>query len=125
MKLTTILVIAVAVIFSVVIVVSGFVLVRQLQYRLTVVNQTGLLAETIHVEVCGRDIKLENVPPCESRTRLFRITRDSGFNVTVQLADGTHLTETFGYVTTGPMAYGNNIHIEITPEKTIQGTQLR
>ena len=93
------------------------------QNRMTVTNNTGVTVQKVVVTVCGITYKFADIPDGKSKTRRFTVYYDSGFQVDALLADGTTLTNTFGYVTGGGGAYCNGADIEISKDRQIIGKQ--
>ena len=96
----------------------------KVQNSVTVVNNSGLNADRVTVTVCGQDVVFEHLDAGKKQSRSFSVTGDSGFFVSASLADGTVVTNGFGYVTGGAGAYGNHAEIEIASDKSIEGKQL-
>lgn len=95
----------------------------KVQNTLVLTNHSGVTANQVLVTVCKKDYVVRELKNGDSRTQHFKVTRDSGFLVSAALADGTTLTNEFGYVTGGAGEYGNRAEIEITKDRKIVGKQ--
>ena len=93
------------------------------QNILVVTNNSGVTAQQVTVKVCGKDYIFTGLTNGGSKTQSFSVDSDSGFLVSASLADGTTLTNGFGYVTGGAGAHGNSAEIEITQRRQIVGKQ--
>ena len=102
----------------------GTISCSRVQNRIEVVNLSGIEAVEIQITVCGNDIVFNDLEPGITQSDSFSISCESGFKVFALLADGSAITNEFGYVTGGSGAYGNRIEIKITSDKRIIGEQL-
>ena len=95
----------------------------KVQNTLIVTNHSGVTADRVAVTVCGEVYLFSGLTNGGAQTRHFRVTGDSGFKVSATLADGTTLTNGFGYVTGGAGSYGNHASLEIRQDRQIIGHQ--
>ena len=94
-----------------------------MQNTLVVTNHSGVTADRAAVTVCGEVYLFSGLTNGGSRAQHFRVTGDSGVKVSATLADGTTLTNGFGYVTGGAGSHGNQTSIEITQDRYVIGHQ--
>lgn len=91
--------------------------------RLTIENRADIAARLVTVGVCGQEYRMEDIAPGGRASTSFTVDRDSSFAIRADLADGTSITNEFGYVTGGAGAYGNRVEFEIARDRSIRGVQ--
>jgi len=90
---------------------------------LTVTNRSGRTITSLEVSLPWETLRFEPIAPGESVSRSFRIVSDASFVIEGELADGTRLGATEGYVTNSQ--YGEAVRIEVGPGGAIQLRQQR
>ena len=95
----------------------------KVQNVMVLTNNSGVTADRVIVKVCGKDCVFTGLTNGESKTQAFAVDGDSGFSVAASMADGTTLTNGFGFVTGGVGAHGNRAEIEIAQGRQIIGKQ--
>lgn len=90
---------------------------------LMVTNRSGLTITSLAVSLPWETLRFESIAAGESVSRSFRIVSDGSFGIEGELADGTRLRATEGYVTNGQ--YGEAVRIEVGPGGGIQLRQQR
>lgn len=89
--------------------------------RAEVRNESGQTLEFLSITISDETTRLENLKSDESRVFPFSIQSDDHFEVEGQLADGTQLKDSFGYVTNG--MHGERAEFIIEPNGEITFNQ--
>lgn len=87
--------------FVVLLIAGGLAAREYLTNWLHIENKSGQSIKTLSIAVGGQTLWFENIPAGSSRLSRFRIVSDDSFAVHGELADGTRIDSTCGYVTNG------------------------
>ena len=97
--------------FVVVIAAALVIFYQRAHNEVTVVNKSGVALKSLEVALPWETIRFEPLADGQSQTRSFAIKHDAEFKVAGQLADGTTVSASDGYVTNGQ--YGEVVRIEV------------
>jgi hypothetical protein len=69
--------------------------------EVALVNRSGSALTGGELQVSGQRFRIESLKPGGRQVIKFRVSRDSGYEITVTTASGEKLEQTLGYVTPG------------------------
>jgi hypothetical protein len=85
---------------------------------LTVTNRSGRTISSLEVSLPWETLRFEPIADGEAVTQSFQIRFDAQFEISGQLADGTPIRSSQGYVTNGQ--YGEVVLIEVGPRGDVR-----
>jgi hypothetical protein len=95
----------------VLVLVAYTVLRESAENELTVVNQSGVALKSLEVALPWETLRFDSLDSGATQTRSFAIKHDAHFEIRGELADGTSVHASDGYITHGQ--YREAVHIEV------------
>ncbi|MCP9833524.1 MULTISPECIES: twin-arginine translocation signal domain-containing protein [unclassified Cyanobium] len=100
---------------------AGVAFQEHTRNALTVSNSSGRTITALEVSLPWQTLRFEPIADGDVVTQSFQIKFDAQFEISGQLADGTPIRSSQGYVTNGH--YGEAVRIEVGPHGEVRFTQ--